>query len=268
VPSLRRQTDPGLSALLVFVGAIVVAAVVMALAGMFGSDTTGASTPGPAAVAPVPQGAGASAPAGPALPQIAVVKRTTSVRARPGGGRRLARIGTKTVWNAPNWRNPRVLPVLERRGDWIRVIVTELANGRTGWISTRDVQLGSNTMRIDVDLSRRLLTVMDGGSVIRRVRTAVGEQGTPTPTGTFAVTDRFNFIDAGSVYGCCALALSAHQSNLQQGWTGGDRVAIHATPEKASIGQAQTHGCMRVPDKDAAWMIGNVPLGTVVRIRS
>ena len=69
-------------------------------------------------------------------------------------------------------------------------------------------------------------------------------------------------------YGCCALALSAHQTDLAPGWAGDDRVAIHATPDKGSIGSAATNGCMRVPDKDAAWLMTRVPLGTVVTIRS
>jgi lipoprotein-anchoring transpeptidase ErfK/SrfK len=161
-----------------------------------------------------------------------------------------------------------VLPIVGREGDWLEVIATERPNNKTGWIRASHADVGENLFSVQVDLSARMIVVKNGERVVRRIKSAVGGNGTATPTGRFAVTDRFNFTDAGSVYGCCALALSAHQTDLAPGWAGDDRVAIHATPDKGSIGNAATNGCMRVPDKDAAWLMTRVPLGTVVTIRS
>ena len=46
----------------------------------------------------------------------------------------------------------------------------------------------------------------------------------------------------------------------------GDGVGIHGTPDAASIGNAVTHGCMRLSDPDIEWLYRRVPLGTHVYI--
>jgi hypothetical protein len=47
----------------------------------------------------------------------------------------------------------------------------------------------------------------------------------------------------------------------------GDGYMIHGTPYQASIGRATTHGCIRLRDRDIAWLFENVPVGTRVLIR-
>lgn len=46
----------------------------------------------------------------------------------------------------------------------------------------------------------------------------------------------------------------------------GAGVLIHGTPEKASIGKAATHGCLRLRDEDIEWLYDYVPVGTKVYI--
>ena len=46
----------------------------------------------------------------------------------------------------------------------------------------------------------------------------------------------------------------------------GDGVGIHGTPDAASIGNAVTHGCMRLSDPDIEWLYRHVPVGTHVYI--
>lgn len=208
------------------------------------------------------EGDGTAVTAPPTGPQIAVIKKRTGLFAKPGG-KRIRTLASKTEWG-----NPRVVPIVEQRGDWLRVLVSDLPNGRSGWIARQGTQVGGNDFKITVDIAKRHITVTQAGKVVRRITAAVGEQGTPTPTGEFAVTDRINFTDQGSVYGCCALALSAHQTRTAPGWTGSDRVAIHATPSKGSIGNAATNGCMRVADDDASWLMTTIPMGTIVTIRA
>jgi lipoprotein-anchoring transpeptidase ErfK/SrfK len=71
----------------------------------------------------------------------------------------------------------------------------------------------------------------------------------------------------GSVYGCCALALTARQPNLPAGWTGGDRVALHGTPTDAAAGDAASAGCLRVQERPLRRLMKLVPVGTRVTIR-
>ena len=46
----------------------------------------------------------------------------------------------------------------------------------------------------------------------------------------------------------------------------GDGYLIHGTPDQASIGRAVTHGCIRLGDRDIAWLFRNVPVGTPVHV--
>jgi lipoprotein-anchoring transpeptidase ErfK/SrfK len=46
----------------------------------------------------------------------------------------------------------------------------------------------------------------------------------------------------------------------------GDGYLIHGTNNPSSIGQAVTHGCIRLGDDDIAWLYRNVPTGAAVHI--
>jgi lipoprotein-anchoring transpeptidase ErfK/SrfK len=256
----------------VIVAAALVALVVMAITGMLGSDPV-ASPSSRAAVKTPTATAGGTAAGGDTTaanvddggkgPEIAVIEKRTGLYSKPGG-KRIKTLATKTEWG-----NPRVVPVIQREGPWLRVLVSDLPNGHSGWIrESDDLEIGNDQYKVTVSISKRHITVTHNGRVVRRMLAAVGEQGTPTPTGMYAVTDRINFTDQGSVYGCCALALSAHQPHTAPGWTGKDRIAIHATPTKSSIGTAASNGCMRVSDDNARWLMTTVPLGTLIEIKA
>jgi lipoprotein-anchoring transpeptidase ErfK/SrfK len=245
----------------VFGGALVLGFVIMVVSGFFSSDDAGTSANAQTVRRAAPGQPQATRE--PGQHQIAVVVKPTALRATPGG-RRIGRLKTKT-----EFKSARVVPVIAVRDNrWLRVIVADLPNGKRGWIDARDTQSGVVDYQMRVDVSSRRLEVMRGGRVVRRITTAVGESGTPTPQGTFAVTDKVPFTDRGSVYGCCALALTAHQPHPGAGWSGGDRIAFHATPVSSSIGRPVTHGCMRVPTGDARWLMRHIPLGTQVSIRA
>jgi lipoprotein-anchoring transpeptidase ErfK/SrfK len=260
----KRRAMPGTGATvaIVVVGAALLAGLVMLATGMLSADddaTKSANESVERSLTAPP----ATRSAGPQRDEIAVVVRPTALLSEPGGGRRLARVKPKTEFGSAS-----VLAVVSHRGGWLRVIASELPNGRRGWIAARDTEPGGVPYRIRARLSGRRIEVLQNGRVVRRIRSAVGEQGTPTPTGTFAVTDKVPFTDPGSAYGCCALALSAHQPDTPSEWTGGDRIAIHATPARESIGRPVTLGCMRVPVADARWLMAHIPLGTQVSIRA
>ena len=162
-----------------------------------------------------------------------------------------------------------VVPVVAQRGSWLGVISTALPNGRVGWISVSTALVAYRTpWSISASLRHRQVVVRKSGRVVLRFPVAVGGPGTPTPTGRFAVTDKLLTEDPSSPYGCCILALSAHQPHTAQGWGGGDRIAIHATDLPETIGSAASLGCLRAPEADARRLVRSIPLGTVVTIRA
>jgi lipoprotein-anchoring transpeptidase ErfK/SrfK len=202
---------------------------------------------------PVPPGPGAI---------VAVVLHPTTLRAKPHG-RRLARLTTKTQFGSPET----ALVVRHVRG-WLGVVTTQAGNGKIGWIPLSAVALARINWELKVSLSARRLTVLQGGKVRQRYTVAIGAPGAPTPTGRFAVTDRLTTGNPSGPYGCCILALSAHSPHAIQGWNGGDRIAVHSTPEVSSIGEAASHGCLRVTLAEGRWLLAHVPLGTPTLISS
>jgi lipoprotein-anchoring transpeptidase ErfK/SrfK len=189
---------------------------------------------------------------------------TIVVRSRPRGPV-VARLDGQTEFGSPT-----TLAVASQRGRWLGVVTTHVPNGQLGWVDPQESRVRTSTTRVRVviDLSARRLVVRRGGEVVRRMTVAIGRSGSPTPVGRFAVTDKLPGSRYGSYYGCCILALSAHQPNLPPGWTGGDRIAVHGTNDPSSIGAAVSAGCPRASAEDMRFLMRVVPLGAPVIVRA
>jgi L,D-transpeptidase-like protein len=187
--------------------------------------------------------------------------RRVVLRARPEG-RALATVASRTEFGSPQ-----TLSVAFRKGDWIAVRSPELGNRRLGWVRAKPLRLLRRPAELVVDLSKRELVVRGADGVERRLSVAVGAPGTPTPVGRFYVTDKLRGADFGSYYGCCILALSGRQPNLPEGWSGGDRLAIHGSPTP-TWGRAVSNGCLHASEPDLRYLMKAVPLGTAVRIHA
>jgi lipoprotein-anchoring transpeptidase ErfK/SrfK len=155
-----------------------------------------------------------------------------------------------------------VLWVVARSPGWLGVNSPLAGNGRIGWIPESAVSFSRVTWELRVSLSARRLTVLEGAAVRQQYTVAVGRPDAPTPTGRFAVSDLLATGDPAGPYGCCVLALTARSPHAIQDWTGGDRIAIHSTPDTGSIGQPVSHGCMRLTIAEGRWLMNHVPLGT------
>jgi hypothetical protein len=193
---------------------------------------------------------------------VAHISRGTTLHASPGGKRKL-RIPARTEWGSA-----RVMSVTKQRGEWLAVQVPELENGDVAWLRASDAQLSTVPWSLHVDLSKHELIVRKDGHLVRRITIAVGSPSHPTPKGRFSVTDKLKVAEAGSPYGCCVLAMSAHQTKLPPGWPGGDRVAFHATSDLSSIGRPVSLGCMRATTDHARWLIETIPLGAPVFVKA
>jgi lipoprotein-anchoring transpeptidase ErfK/SrfK len=205
---------------------------------------------------PIRRSAGAPATG----PLGAWLLRPVLLRDRPGG-RILRSIGRRTEFGSP-----RVLAVVEQRPGWLGVLTNHLPNSRVGWIPITGADLIYEPYSLHADLSERTLVVRRDGRVVRRVAVAIGRPGATTPTGRFAVTDALVIGGSGGPYGCCALALTGRQPNIAQGWTGGDRLAVHGTQSDQTMGTPASNGCLRAAEADMRWLINNVPLGSPMRI--
>jgi lipoprotein-anchoring transpeptidase ErfK/SrfK len=218
------------------------------------STTTSASTPAPQPAAlTLPPGQGAL---------VAQLRHATALHAKPGG-RVLSTLKLKTGFGSPQ-----VMWVVRHTGAWLGVVSSDVGNNQVGWIRASAASLSRVSWQLKVSLSARKLTVLDNGRVMQRYTVAVGAPGAPTPTGRFAVTDRLLTGDPAGPYGCCILALSAKAPHAIQDWSGGNRIAIHSTPETETIGEAVSHGCVRLTLAEGQWLVNHIPLGTPTVITS
>ena len=108
----------------------------------------------------------------------------------------------------------------------------------------------------------RRLRVYRGGRVLFSTPVAVGSNGRETPRGSFYVTARF--VPDDSFLGTFALETSAY-SKLTE-WPGGGVVGIHGTSAPQLLGQAVSHGCIRMSNQAALVLRRLVPLGTPITI--
>ena len=192
---------------------------------------------------------------------VARPHRILRFHARPGG-RLLFKVLPRTLYG-----HQVVLSVTQRRGAWAAVPTWLLPNGRRAWVrlSRHTFTRRQTTWRLQADLSERTLTATHDGAAVRTMRVAIGAPRTPTPTGTFAVTDRIRGAGYGASYGCCILALTGHQPKVRSGSVDG-RLAIHGTNAPGSIGTRSSQGCLRATDVSMRWMRRHIPVGAQLTI--
>lgn len=244
----------------VLAGVIPLIPIVIALSvSGSGGGGGGAATAG-SLYTPVAQTPTSAAPARhPAVARgtvVALVTHPTAMRSGPGG-HAFARLGRRTEFGSPQ-----ALWVVRRSGAWLGVVSPQAGNGKLGWIAAADASLVRVDWKLRISLAARRLSVLRNGHLVHRYSVAIGAPDSPTPTGRFAVTDRLTTGDPSGPYGCCILALTATAPHAIQGWSGGNRIAIHSTPETWTIGQAASHGCVRLTLAEGRWLIAHIPLGT------
>jgi L,D-transpeptidase catalytic domain len=193
---------------------------------------------------------------------VAMLEHPTGMRASPGG-HVFAHLQTKTQFGSPT-----AMWVARVSGRWLGVVSPQAGNNHLGWIPASATSLSRVDWELQVALHARRLTVLRAGHVVQRFTVAVGAPANPTPSGRFAVTDRLLTGDPSGPYGCCILALSAQAPHAIQDWSGGNRIAIHSTPETSSIGEAVSHGCVRLTLAEGRWLINHIPLGTPTYIKT
>lgn len=194
---------------------------------------------------------------------IVYVRTSVDLHARPFG-RVLKHVGSRTEFGSP-----RTFAVVQaRHGRWLGVTEPGIGNERLAWLDARagGLRYAATQLQLEIDLSQRTLTLRSGTHVLRQLPVAVGAPSSPTPAGRFALTDKLDGPSYSTSYGCCILALSATQPNLQAGWTGGNRIAIHGTSSSSDFGRAVSAGCVHARDPELRYLVRVVPLGTPVII--
>lgn len=173
------------------------------------------------------------------------------------------RPGASTLYaSTTELRGPRVFLTLAVESDWVRVALAVRPNGSEGWVRRADVDLVTITDRIEVSLAGRTLRWFRDDRLVFEVPAAIGAPASPTPPGSYYVTDRV--AQPGNGYGPWLLALNGYSETFDT-FDGGDaRLAIHGTAAPRTIGTAASNGCIRLADGPLGMLATALPLGTPV----
>jgi len=198
----------------------------------------------------------------------AFVRRPVSVYATPRFGRALGHFG---VVDENDYRV--LFGVLAEKvgracnAAWYRVQLPTTPNGATAWVPAAAVRLFRVESRIVVHLGARRLIAYRGGRRVLQTAVSVGAPGTPTPVGRYYVDERFVLTSPDGPFGPAALGISAH-SDVLHDWVQDGPIGIHGTDQPQLIGQAASHGCVRVPNETMRRLFALAPAGTPVLIRA
>ena len=148
---------------------------------------------------------------------------------------------------------------------WYNVWLPIRPNESRGWIREGSVAIYTTSAKIVIKLAERRLIVYRRGLLLGEFKVAVGSPALPTPTGIYYINQKLRPTTSGGAYGVLALGISAYQPKLAN-WPQGGPVAIHGTNQDALIGQAVSHGCVRMHNADVLKVNAWVPTGSPVVI--
>lgn len=150
-------------------------------------------------------------------------------------------------------------------GRWVKLSLPGRPNGQRGWVPRDAVVLHRVLRRIVIHRGARRLEVIRiaDGKVLFRAPVAVGRPSAVTPLGRNYYVDA-RFVPTDPFYGSYALETSAY-ARLSD-WPGGGVVGIHGTNEPQHIGQAVSHGCVRMYNRDILRLRALAPLGTPIDV--
>ncbi len=189
-----------------------------------------------------------------------------AVRSAPNRNARV--IGRLSEFRPQDYRARYVLAIGAKKGkkgktEWYKITVPGRPNGRTGWVQAPHVAIKPIPWQVVVYRGSRVVQVWKSQELVYTGKVAIGAPGTETPTGLYYVTVRFKPVKVPFL-GSFAFETSAY-SKLSE-WPGGGVVGLHGTTAPHLLGQAVSHGCVRMSNETANFLRDRIPLGTPIRI--
>lgn len=160
---------------------------------------------------------------------------------------------------------PLTLLLADDPGDgWYQVLLPVRPNGSTGWVDVDDVSVAHVPYRLEMSVSTNELRLYEDGELLRTMPAASGTGDTPTPRGTFYLTELIEPTNAG--YGPYAYGTSGFSDVLTSFGGGPGQIGLHGTDDPSSVGRAVSHGCIRLSDEDITFLAETLPLGTPIDV--
>lgn len=113
---------------------------------------------------------------------------------------------------------------------------------------------------IDIDLSTQLLDAYADNALVRTFVISTGTRYNPTITGQFRIYTQFiTTTMEGPGYQVENVPYAMY---FYQGYS------IHGAPWNNNFGTPASHGCIQLPEEDAAWLYGWASVGTLVNVHN
>lgn len=170
----------------------------------------------------------------------------------------------RTFANPTATGTPLTFMVTSTTDEWVQVQLPVRPNGSTGWLRAQDVTMFDVAYALKVSTADNTLKVYRDGDLIHTFSVATGTGATPTPLGTYYLTELIAPTNRG--YGPYAYGVSAFSEVLNEFGGGPGQIGLHGTDDRGSIGQAASHGCIRLSNEDITTLAALLPLGTPIEI--
>lgn len=125
--------------------------------------------------------------------------------------------------------------------------------------------------RLEVSISKRKVTAFHGEIALKTYPVAVGKEGWSTPIGNHRVLQTIEYPAWQNPFTGDVIPSKDPENPLGDRWIGfwtdgKDWSGFHGTPNRASVGQAASHGCIRMYNEDVRELFSQVTVGTIVRV--
>lgn len=130
--------------------------------------------------------------------------------------------------------------------------------------------INGNNLNVLINLSECKLYLKSNDDIIKRYYVCPGKKETPTPTGSYNVTEKmidptwFSGVETG---GKGMIPGGDPRNELGTRWIGfKPTFGIHGTIFPESIGKAESHGCVRMNNADVEELYDLIAVGTPIKI--
>ena len=125
--------------------------------------------------------------------------------------------------------------------------------------------------RLEVSISKRKVTAFHGEIPLKTYPVAVGKEGWSTPIGNHRVLETIEYPAWQNPFTGDVIPSKDPENPLGDRWigfwtNGKDWSGFHGTPNRASVGTAASHGCIRMYNEDVRELFSQVTVGTIVRV--
>ncbi len=146
-------------------------------------------------------------------------------------------------------------------------IILVVALALLGTSAAQTASSAAHHRRVVVSIPDRKLAVIEDGKLLRTFSVAVGALISPSPTGKFKIVSRVT----NPTYYHPGIVIPAGSNNpIGPRWLGLNQqgYGIHGTNEPWSVGQAASHGCIRLRNQEIKQLFAMLSVSDTVEIRA